>query len=222
MTQMQKTLNAKTLTTPLSAPARPSFFNRQMLWVVLFFGLLVWALFESGLFQKEMINSGGFTLALQFLSASLQPELSGEFIRLTLQATLTTLAFAVAGLFLSVVFGFFGGIFASHTWAKSFTTARPDQELPPLVRVLWLAFRWILTLFRSVHEIIWALIFVAIIRLDPLSAILAIALPFAAIIAQIFSEIIDETDHQPFNALLNSGVSPVKAFNLTRFYCLQF
>jgi len=45
MTQMQKTLNAKTLTTPLSAPARPSFFNRQMLWVVLFFGLLVWALF---------------------------------------------------------------------------------------------------------------------------------------------------------------------------------
>jgi phosphonate transport system permease protein len=217
MTQMQKTLNAKSLSSPLSAAPRPSFFNRQMLWVVLFFGLLVWALLESGVFQNEVVNSGGFNLALKFLSASLQPELSGEFIRLTLQATMTTLAFAVAGLFLSVIFGFFGGIFASHTWAKSFTTARADQELPPIVRLLWLALRWFLTLFRSVHEIIWALIFVAIIGLDPLSAILAIAIPFAAIIAKVFSEIIDEADHQPFSALLNSGVSPAKAF----IYALQ-
>ena len=212
MTQMQKTLNAKNITSLVGVPARPSIFNRQMLWVVLFFGLLIWALLESGLFQKELINSGGFNLALQFLGASLQPELSGEFIRLTLQATLTTLAFAVAGLFLSVIFGFFGGILASETWVKSFTTARPDQDLPAIVRGLWLALRWLLTLFRSVHEIIWALIFVAIIGLDPLSAILAIAIPFAAIIAKVFSEIIDESDHQPLNALLNSGVPPSRAF----------
>lgn len=212
MTQMEKTLPVKALPSPLSSPARPTFFNRQMLWVVVFIGLLAWALLESGIFRQEVINPGGFTLALQFLAASLQPELGAEFIRLTLQATLTTLAFAVIGIFLSAIFGFFGGIFASHTWVKSFTTARTDQELPPIMRGLWLALRWVLTLFRSVHELIWALIFVAIIGLDPLSAILAIAIPFAAIFAKVFSEIIDETDQRPFNALLNSGVSPTKAF----------
>jgi phosphonate transport system permease protein len=209
---MQKTLDVKTLTPSLAAPARPRLLNRQMLWPVVFFGVLIWSIYESGLFQKGLVNRGGFTLALQFLSAGLRPELGSEFIRLTLQATLTTLAFAVEGLFLSVIFGFFAGIFASHTWFKSFTTARGDQEMPPIVRGLWLAVRWILTLFRSVHEIIWALVFVAIIGLDPLSAILAIAIPFAAIFAKVFSEIIDETDQQPFSALLNSGASPSRAF----------
>ena len=63
-----------------------------MLWLVVFFAVLIWAVFEAGLFQKGLVNSGGFTLALQFLGAGLQPELGGEFIRLTLHATLTTLA----------------------------------------------------------------------------------------------------------------------------------
>jgi phosphonate transport system permease protein len=183
-----------------------------MMWVIIFIGGLVWALLESGIFQNELINSGGITLGLDFLTASFNPELSREFIQLTLEATLTTLAFAVCGLFLSVVFGFFGGVVASETWIKAYTVARDDQELPFLVRGVWLVLRWILVLFRSVHEVIWALIFVAIIGLDPLSAILAIAIPFAAIIAKVFSEIIDETNHDRLNALLNSGVSPSKAF----------
>jgi phosphonate transport system permease protein len=212
MSQMEDSLGTRTISSPLGVPARPGLLNRQVLWVLFFLGLLVWALLESGIFQQEIVNAGGFTLALQFLAASLQPQLDGEFIRLTLQATLTTLAFAVIGLFFSAVLGFFGGIFASHTWARSFTTARLGQELPPLVRALWLALRWVLTLFRSVHEIVWALIFVTIIGLDPLSAILAITIPFAAIFAKVFSEIIDETGQEPFNALLNSGVSPAKAF----------
>ena len=100
---MEKTLPVKALPSPLSSPAaRPTFFNRQMLWVVVFIGLLAWALLESGIFRQEVINPGGFTLALQFLAASLQPELGAEFIRLTLQATLTTLAFAVIGIFIAL------------------------------------------------------------------------------------------------------------------------
>jgi phosphonate transport system permease protein len=125
---------------------------------------------------------------------------------------LTTLAFAVIGLFLSVIVGFFGGVVVSETWIKSYTIARGDQELPILVRGLWLGLRWILVVFRSIHEVIWALVFVAIVGLDPLSAILALAIPFSAIIANVFSEIIDEANHEPLYALLNSGISPSKAF----------
>ena len=47
--------------------------------------------------------------------------------------------------------------------------------------------------------------------LDPLVAILAIAIPFGAITAKVFSEILDETPRQPLQALLNSGVSPFNA-----------
>ena len=209
---MQKTLSSKAHGPAIKIPQRPTFINRRMMWVVVFVGGLVWALLESGIFQNELVNTGGITLWQEFLTASINPELGREFILLTIEATLTTLAFAVCGLFLSVVFGFFGGVVASETWIKSYTIARHDQELPVIMRGLWLALRWILVLFRSIHEIIWALIFVAIIGLDPLSAILAISIPFGAIIAKVFSEIIDETNHDSLNALLNSGVSPSKAF----------
>lgn len=209
---MQNTLGSKVVGSVIEIPQPPVFFNRRILWVVIFLGGLVWALLESGVFQNELINSGGITLGQKFLTASINPELSKDFLLLTLEATLTTLAFAVCGLFLSVVFGFFGGVVASETWIKSYTIARKDQELPIIVRGFWLVLRWILVLFRAVHEIIWALIFVAIIGLDSLSALLALAIPFGAIIAKVFSEIIDETNHEPLNALLNSGASPSKAF----------
>jgi phosphonate transport system permease protein len=209
---MQKTLGSITVGSTQELPQRPAFINRRMMWLVIFFGGVVWALWESGVFQNQLLNTGGVTLGLRFLTASLTPDLSGEFLRITLDATLTTLAFAVIGLFLSVLSGFFGGVVASETWLKSFTMARTDQELPILLRVTWVGLRWILVVFRSIHEVIWALIFVAIVGLDPLSAILALAIPFAAIFAKVFSEIIDETDHKPYYALLNSGVSPSKAF----------
>lgn len=209
---MNKTLNSKVVGSPLVVQDRPTLFNRRLMWLVIFGGALFWALLESGIFQNELINTGGFALGGEFLHAITRPELSSEFIRLTLESVLITLAFAVCGLFLSLIFGFIGGVVASETWVKAYTISREDQALPPIVYGLWLALRGILTLFRSVHEIVWALIFVAIIGLDPLSAILAITIPFGAIFAKVFSEIIDEMDHKPFQALLNSGVSPSKAF----------
>ena len=209
---MQKTLGSITAGSTQEIPQRPAFITRRTMWLVILLGGVVWALWESGIFHNQLVNTGGISLTLRFLSASLNPELSGEFLKLTLDATLTTLAFAVIGLFLSVLVGFAGGVVASETWIKSYTIARNDQELPILVRGLWLGLRWILVAFRSIHEVIWALVFVAIVGLDPLSAILALAIPFAAIFAKVFSEIIDETEHEPLYALLNSGTSPSKAF----------
>ena len=66
--------------------------------------------------------------------------------------------------------------------------------------------------FRAVHEILWGLFFINIFGLDPLTAILAIAIPFGAITSKVFSEILDETSHDPMYALINSGVPPLSAF----------
>jgi phosphonate transport system permease protein len=147
-----------------------------------------------------------------FFKASLYPEISFEFLRLVLRATLTTLAFAVSGLTLSVIFGFILGIFASEVWWESRYPRRANGWRSKAHKAPWLVIRSGLAFFRSIHEIVWALFFVAVIGLDPLTAILAIAIPFGAIIGKIFSEILDETPKDPLNALLNSGISTNKAF----------
>ena len=192
--------------------SRPSLWNRQTVWGLIFLVAIFWSLSQAGVFQKTLVNDGGWTLVGRFIRASINPELSPSFLWLTLDATLSTLAFAVSGTVLSLILGFGGGILASQVW---WNTVLPEQRYKHrhrLARILWLSIRAVLAFFRAIHELVWGLFFVNIIGLDPLTAVLAITVPFSAIIAKVFSEILDETPHQPLVALQNSGVSPLKAF----------
>jgi phosphonate transport system permease protein len=71
--------------------------------------------------------------------------------------------------------------------------------------------RGVLAVQRAIHESIWGLFFVNILGLNPLVAVFGIALPFGAIVAKVFSEILDETPRQPLAALRNSGTTPLQA-----------
>lgn len=56
---------------------------------------------------------------------------------------------------------------------------------------------------RSVHELFWALIFLQIFGLTPLTGILAIAIPYSGIFAKIYSEILEESDPSPLQIVPN-------------------
>jgi len=169
-------------------------------------------LMQAGFFGRDVVNEGGWTLILRFLRASIHPDLSPEFLSLALDATLTTLAYAVCGTAFSVLLGVVGGVLASEVWWQSvFPPRGTESRRFSGYKAPWLGLRAGLAIPRAIHEIIWGLFFVNILGLDPLTAILAIAIPFGAITAKVFSEILDETPRQPLNTLLNSGVSPLKA-----------
>ena len=185
-------------------PKRPSLLNWRTLWGLLFVASFIWSLQSAGLFGQDLVNEGGWTLGLRFLLAATRPELAPDFLWLTLDATLKTLAYAVCGTFLSVLFGLVGGVLCSEVWWQS--ASRGGFATP------WLAVRAGLAIPRAIHELIWGLFFVNIFGLDPLVAVLAIAIPFGAIVAKVFSEILDEIPRQPLMALLNSGVTPLNAF----------
>ena len=53
--------------------------------------------------------------------------------------------------------------------------------------------RFICSFVRSIHELFWALIFLQMLGLTPLTGILAIALPYAGICAKVYSETLDES-----------------------------
>lgn len=167
-------------------------------------GAVGWSLYSAGVFRGDLVNAGGWGLVGQFLAAASRPEVSAEFLLLTCDATLKTLAFAVCGTFFSLIVGFVGGIFCSEVWWES--------VLGVGFGVPWLAIRALLAVPRAIHELIWGLFLINIFGLDPLVAVLAIAIPFGAITAKVFAEILDETPRQPMLALLGSGVPPLSAF----------
>ncbi|HRV94808.1 MAG TPA: ABC transporter permease subunit [Anaerolineae bacterium] len=209
---MQKTLSGRTSASPVAVP-RPSLFNRKTGWVLLFIAGVIWALLQAGLLQHDFVNPGGWERVRRFLAAGLNPDLSPDFLRLTLDATITTLAFAVCGTFFSLIFGFVAGIFASEVWWQSILPGRVGGR--SIYRAPWLAVRSVLAFLRAIHEIIWGLFFISIIGLDPLSAVLAIAIPFGAVTGKVFSEILDEMPRQPYLVLRNSGVPPTLALTYT-------
>lgn len=187
----------------------PRWLTLRLLWGLSVLGAIALALQPVGLFQRPWLNLDGWSQLWQFIRAGGHPDLSPEILQLTLEATVTTLAYAVCGTTLSILLGLVGGIVASEVWWSAVFPQRTVQQRPAPA---WLLVRGLLAVPRAIHEMIWGLFFVNLWGLDPLTAVLAIAIPFGAITAKVFSEILDETPRQPLQVLLNSGVAPLTAF----------
>ncbi len=197
-------------------PARPSPFGGRTIAILAMLAVVAWAISQLGLFQHDLINEGGWTIALRFLRASIHPELGPDFLKLTADATLVTLAYAVCGAALSVLLGSVGGLLGSEAWWRALLHNRRAGPLGlGQHRAPWLVVRGMLALPRAIHEVVWGLFFINVLGLNPLTAVMAIAIPFGAVTAKVFSEILDETPRQPLLALQASGVPPLKAFLYT-------
>ncbi len=190
---------------PLLQPRSERLFSRRWIALCLWIGLVCWALWLSGAGREPIVNWAGLPLMAQFWAAMFHPAVDGEFLQVVASATVTTLAFAVCGTALSLVVGLIVGIFCSWTWWRVCWPGKVGYSL-------WLGLRGLLVIPRAIHELIWGLLLLSILGLDPMVGVLAIAIPFGAITAKVFSEILDETPAAPLNALINSGVKPGTAF----------
>ncbi|HZG41073.1 MAG TPA: ABC transporter permease subunit [Nodosilinea sp.] len=194
----------------ITIPLRPSLWNPKTvsaLAVLLALGL---AAYQAGLGRPgvDLINLGGWPQLREFLVASLRPDLSPEFVALMGRAALVTLAYAVLGTALSIGLGIVGGLFSSAVWWQ---TLLPNDPWG-LRRGLWLGVRGLLAFPRAIHELIWGLVLLQVLGLNPMVGVLAIAIPFGAIVAKVCSEILDETPPEPLHALINAGTPPLVAF----------
>lgn len=190
---------------------RPPIWTAQLRWLLLALSAIGWSLLQAGLFRQELLNLGGVGQLAEFLSASWQPDLSPDFLRLTVRSAVVTLAYAVCGTALSVSVGLGVGVLVSEVWWQSLLRSAAARPF----RVVWLGIRGLLAFPRAIHELIWGLFFVNIFGLDPLVAVLGIAVPYSAIVAKVFSELLDEVPRQPLQSLLNGGVQPLTAFFYT-------
>ena len=166
-------------------------------WTTIFLIVAIaWAGWRAGL-GLDRFNTRGLPNLLEFWTAATNPELALDFVRLTLDAALTTLSLAVLGTAVSLVFGAIGALVTSELlWGQH------------VVRSIA---RTVLVVPRAIHEVIWALLLVQIFGFDPMVAVLAIAIPFGAVTAKVFADAIDETDRTPFDMLRATGARRLPA-----------
>ncbi|MBW3575081.1 MAG: ABC transporter permease subunit [Actinobacteria bacterium] len=175
---------------------------------------LVGSLVHSGVGRDATLNPAGWPQLRRFLAAALDPARSAEFLRLAWDATLTTLAYAVLGTVVALVIGVVGGVAISETWWRRRPGGgRGTDRLGGLGG--WLASRLVVGLPRGVHEAVWALFLVSVLGLDPLVGVLAIGIPYGAVTAKIYAELLDEAPRGAFDALRTAGVGRLRALAYT-------
>jgi phosphonate transport system permease protein len=200
-----------------------------LLVAILALGIL--AFVQLDLAPSDLVpGAGGAAIAREFFAAALAPAVDYEaeflpdgappFLWRVLVALERTLLFAVAAMSLALVGGLVLGFFAStSSWATE--CAIGTGSLRCLARssgaaTIQVLARLVIAGARSVHELLWAIVFLAAFGLGTGSAVIAIAIPYAGVLGKVFSEILDETpDDAPF-ALRSAGAPPIRAFLFAR------
>lgn len=184
--------------TPKSrGPSR--FLETRRLLTLVLAGALVWSL--TGVdWGGGIVHTGGVNAIREFFLALFPPELSPGFLRLAIAASWQTVVHAVAGITLAIVVGLPMGIAASGTLGN-----RGRSRL-----AIAAATRFVLALMRSIHELVWAVLFVTAFGLSSLAVVLAIAVPYAGILGRIYSELLNDVPEGPLDGLRSTGASPAR------------
>jgi phosphonate transport system permease protein len=165
---------------------------------ILLLGAFAWSLAMVP-WNEPQLHSGGLTMLREMLGAALHPVLTRDLLAIALEASWRTVAYATTGVSLAIVL-LPCGIVASGVLVRQ-----------PGLRLLSSGLmRAVLGFLRAIHELVWALLFVAAIGLSPFAAVLALALPYAGILGRILAEMLQDVPPGPLASLRFAGAGEGK------------
>ncbi|MEB3255889.1 MAG: phosphonate ABC transporter [Synechococcaceae cyanobacterium] len=151
-----------------------------------------------------LTHGGGLDLIGRFVLSAFTPSLDPTVLRSVGSGLAVTLATALLGWLLSLLAGLPLGLASSRTVWRNLC----GREMPAVV------IRRLLAIPRAVHELIWGLLLLQLVGLQPAVAVLALALPFAALVARVVADLTDALAVGPLEALRCAG-APAPAALLT-------
>ncbi|MGY5885335.1 PhnE/PtxC family ABC transporter permease [Modestobacter lacusdianchii] len=186
------------MTTVLDRPPVLRRVRARWGWGLGALALVLWSLAGAGAFAGEVVNPAGTAQFGRFAAAALSPALDGEFLRVLAGSVLVTVAYAVLGAALAVGLGAVGAVaLARTTWGRR--------------RLCWTLARGALAVPRGLHEAVWGLLLVNLLGLDPWVGVLAIGIPYGAVTAKVFADLLDEVPRGAYSALLAAGAGRATA-----------
>jgi phosphonate transport system permease protein len=150
--------------------------------------VLVWSIQGSGWSTRAMLD--GVPALMDFLSRAWPPSLTR--IETLSQALVQTFQMAIVGTVAGVVLSVPLAILA----ARGLLAGRIVNGLA----------RAAIAFFRTVPDLVWALIFVIAVGLGPFAGTLAIAVDTAGFCGRFFAEAMEDTDKGPVESLRAQGV----------------
>ncbi len=195
-------------------------------------GLVLLALLAAGAWAVARLGIGdlavgraGLAEAGRFFSRALSPAIISEapppfggrsILPDVFEGARLTVVFAAAAVGLAWVAGLLLAFLGATAWWRGDLAGSPSLAARIARRAaapaLYGATRALIALLRSVHEFLWAILFLCAMGRSNATAVLAIAIPYTGTFAKVFSEMIDEAPRGPALALRASGARPVHVF----------
>lgn len=122
------------------------------------------------------------------------------------KAMFETIEMAVVALFLSIAIGFPLSLIASRNILEILIPGR-GVVAQTFRRLLYSFAMLVANVFRSINEIVWALLFVSAVGLGPMAGILALSVHTAGVLCKLLAEGNEAIDPGPVEALIATGAS---------------
>lgn len=166
---------------------------------------VVWALQLLGANPAKLLDREGLENAMSIVSGFAHPDFTPDFLRRILDLSIESLFIGVLGSVLAVMIG----VVLALVTIRVPELPQPPRRAPAptrygfeLMRTLG---RWLLGLFRSIPEIVWAYMFVRLFGLGAIPAILAIGLTVGGSIGKLYSELAEAVDPRTVLAMRAMG-----------------
>ncbi|HEX9870811.1 MAG TPA: phosphonate ABC transporter, permease protein PhnE [Candidatus Tectomicrobia bacterium] len=178
--------------------------------VVAIIALIIWSAIGTGADFRVFLHGDAWFQMARFVEGLFPPDLSSKFLRTTFWSGVETLALSLMGTVLAVLIALPLGILSGRTVLGGVNT-NADIRLSPSARLLHAVSYWGstlgLNLLRSIPELFWALIFILAVGLGPFAGVLALGFHTGGVLGKLFSEVIEDVNPQPIEALQATGAS---------------
>lgn len=144
--------------------------------------------------ENNNFHNNGFVIIKEMANSAISPDLS--ILDKAFFAIVITVVYASVGMSVALLMGFILSIFATNILHESRIISKLVTDL--------------LAAMRAVHELVWALFFVASIGFSPFSAIFAIAIPYTGMLGKVFTDIFKSVSYKKIDALKQIGASPLQ------------
>ena len=186
--------------------AAPRYSWKTSLAVVVVLGLTGWSAWGTEFDLVELLTGAG--PAERFVSEMFPPDISLATLQATGSGILETFQMSFLGALI--------GALVALPWPPSAPNPRRPSGPRPASgwprAVPYHVARFLLNVFRSVPDILWALIFVVALGLGPFPGTLALAVHSAGVLGKLYSETLEAVPSRPVEALRATGADGLGAF----------
>lgn len=175
---------------PAAARASGGWRNLGLMAILLIALGFSWGPAEMSRWTYLFTDSGNMA---EYASGFMQPDFKDW--RFYFEEMVVTIQIALWGTFLAVVLSVPFGILSANNMA-------PWWILHPVRRLM--------DLFRAIHEVVFAVLFVVAVGLGPFAGVMALFIHTTGILAKLFSEAVEAIDPRPVEAIRTTGASRVQ------------